>query len=113
MSGDYVRAGSAADSKVDPPGIQCFQGSELLGNDQRGVIGKHDAARTHAQGGGSSGNMANQDGGSGAGDARHVVMLGQPKPGKSPRLSVLREVETIAKSFRNGAVGADGRQIEH
>jgi len=110
--GEAVGAGGAADTEIDAAGVESFQGSELLGDKERGVVGEHDAAGADADGGGSAGDVADEDGGGGAGDAGHVVVLGEPVAGIAPTLGVAGEIEGVAERFCDGAAGADGREVE-
>ena len=48
-----------------------------------------------------------------AGDARHVVVLGQPEAVIAPALGVLREIERILKCQSRRAAVNDGREIEN
>ena len=47
-----------------------------------------------------------------AGDARHVVMLGQPVAAVAPALGVAREVERVAERLRGVAALDDRREVE-
>ena len=75
------------------PGIERRQRAELLGDDQRRVVGQHDPAGAHADGRGARRDVADHDRGGGAGDARHVVVLGVPEAPVAPPLGVAGEVE--------------------
>ncbi len=57
--------------------------------------------------------MADQYGGGGAGDARHVVVLGQPVALIAPALGVLGQIEHVGEGLGGVAAFADWRQIEH
>ena len=78
VAGDRVGAGRAADAEVDPPGVRRLQQRELLGHDERRVVGQHHAARADADPLGGGGDHRDQDRRVGGGDRRHVVVLGQP-----------------------------------
>ena len=41
---ELVGAGGAAQAQIDASGEQRFEGAELFGNHQGGVVGQHDAA---------------------------------------------------------------------
>jgi hypothetical protein len=60
------------------PRVKGIQRAELFGDDQRRVVGQHDSARAHPDLCGGGGDVADHDRPGGAGDARHVVVLGQP-----------------------------------
>ncbi len=81
-----IGAGGAAQPQVDAAGKQRRQRRELLGHLQRRVVGQHDAAGADADARGAAGDVADQHRGGGAGDARHVVVLGQPEPVVAPAL---------------------------
>ena len=70
------------------PGIERLQRAELLGDHQRRVVGQHDAAGADADGRGAGGHVADDHRGRGAGDAGHVVVLGQPEAAVAPALGV-------------------------
>ncbi len=76
--GRLVATRRAAKPEIDSPRIQRIQGTELLGDHQRRMVGQHNAARTKMQRGGIGSQIANQHRGRSAGDAGHVVMFCQP-----------------------------------
>ena len=92
-----IGAGGAAQPQVDAAGKQRRQRRELLGHLQRRVIGQHDAAGADADARGPAGDVADQHRGGGAGDARHVVVLGQPEPVVAPAFGVPRQVERVVE----------------
>lgn len=55
-----IRPGRAAQAQVDPAGGHRLQGAELLGDDERGVVGQHHAARAEADAGGVGGEVGEQ-----------------------------------------------------
>ena len=59
--------------------MQALQQGELFGHDKRRVVGQHDAAGPDVDAFGNGGEMRNQHGWRGAGDAGHVVVLGHPE----------------------------------
>lgn len=73
--------------------MQGIKRAELLGDDQRRMVGQHDAAGADAYRPGAAGDMGDDDGGGGTGDARHVVMLGQPVSLVSQPLGMAGEIE--------------------
>lgn len=97
--GGLVGAGCTAQAQVDALRIQRSQRAELFGHMQRGVVGQHDAAGAHTDGLGAAGDMADQYGGGGAGDARHVVVLGQPVALIAPALGVLGQIEHVGEGW--------------
>ena len=92
--------------------VERLQRAELLRDHQRRVIRQHDAARSDTDGPGAAGNIADHHGRRGAGDAGHVVMLGEPESLEPPAFGVLREVERIAEGLGRIAALIDRRQIE-
>ena len=107
-----VRARRASDTQIDPARKQLGQGAKGFGHHQGGVVGQHDPARSHANCPGSGSDMADQHRRRCAGDARHVVMLGQPEPGKAKRLGTLRQRQRIAQRRRRGLSFRHRRQIK-
>jgi hypothetical protein len=59
------------------------------------------------------GNVAYQHGGGGAGNARHVVVLGHPVAPVAPALDVLRQVKRARQGLHRGLAHADWHQIEY
>ena len=108
-----IGAGRTAKTEIDAVAVKRLQRAELLGDDQWRVIGQHDAARSDADRPGARGNGADHHGGRGAGDARHVVMFGQPEPLVAPPFGMLREIERIAEGLRRVAALIDRRQIQN
>jgi hypothetical protein len=61
--GALVGAGRPADTEIDPAGVQRVEHAELLGDDQRLVVGQHHAARADADPRGDTGEVGDQHGG--------------------------------------------------
>ena len=76
--GWLIAARCATKPEIDSSRIQRIQGTELLGDHQRRMVGQHNATRTEMQRGGIGSQITNQYGGRCAGDAGHVVMFSQP-----------------------------------
>ena len=74
-----VGAWRAPEPEVDAAGIERVERAELLGDHERRVVGEHHAARAYADRVRALGHEADRHGGRRAGDARHVVVLGQPE----------------------------------
>jgi hypothetical protein len=74
-----VRARRAADAQVDPARMQRLQHPELLGDDQRRMVGQHHAAGAHAQRRRRLREMTDEYGRRRTGDAGHSVVLGDPQ----------------------------------
>jgi len=87
-SGCTIAAWSAAETQVNSAGEKRFKSAELFGNGEGGVIGKHDAAGTDADGRSGVGDVTDQDGSGGTGDTINVVVLGEPKTFVAQRLGM-------------------------
>jgi hypothetical protein len=57
--------------------------------------------------------VTDHDGRGRAGDAGHVVVLGEPEAAIAPALGVLREVERVRQRQRRVAAFDDGGEIEY
>ena len=78
MRRDLVSPGRPAQTQVDPAGVQLLKHPELLDDRERRVIGQHYATGADAQARGSGSYVRDQDRRRGAGQPRHVVVLGHP-----------------------------------
>src|SRR5205814_7793752 len=58
---DLIRPWSPAKSQINAPGVQCREGTELLGDQKRGMIWQHDAASACQNVGSSGGNVRERD----------------------------------------------------
>jgi len=94
-----IAAGSAAQAEVYAVGIQRFERSKLFGDDQRGMVGEHDASAAHADCGGGGGDVADQHRSRGAGEAGDGVMFGEP---------VARVAEALDVAGKVGRAGDSG-----
>ena len=90
-----VAARRAAQTKVDARSVDGGQRAERLGHRQGCVVRQHDPAGAHADRAGVVGDVADQHRGRGAGDARHVVVFGQPVALVALRLGRLRQRELL------------------
>ena len=88
----WVTAGATATESAQAR-IQRLQRAELFCNDERGMIGQHDAASTDADRPGAPGNIADYDGGRCARDASHVVVFSQPEAAIAPDFGMLGEIQ--------------------
>ena len=77
--GALIAARRTAQAQIDTPRIERIQGAKLLGDHQRRVVRQHHAAGAEVQRLGIGGQIANQHRRRRAGDAGHVVVLGQPE----------------------------------
>ena len=57
--------------------------------------------------------MGDDDRGGGAGDARHVVVLGEPVAVEAEALGMAGEIERVGERLAGGATGDDRRQVEN
>jgi hypothetical protein len=86
--------------------------AELLGDDERGVVRQHDAARADPDGLRPGGDVGDDEGRRRARDARHVVVLGHPDAAVAPGLRVAGEVAgVVERAARVGALG-DADEVE-
>ena len=103
-------AGRSAKTEIDPAWIQCGQGAELLGDDQRRVVWQHDAACSDPYGACPGSDVRQGDRRGRAGDTRHVMMLRHPISRIAQRLCMTSEIERIAQ--RLGGITAFGHRGE-
>jgi hypothetical protein len=105
--GEWVAAGGPAEPEVDATGVERFQGAELLGDYQRRVVGKHDAAGADTDPRGPARDEADDHGRRRAGHAGEVVVLGQPVAVIAPLLRVAGQVERVAERLGGQAALQD------
>ncbi len=110
--GELVGPRRAADAQVDPARIDGLEGPELLGDDQRRVVGQHHATGAEADGRGPFADVGQRHGGGGAGDAGHVVVLGQPVAPVAQPLGSPRQGAAGAQRLSRAATLDDGRKVE-
>jgi hypothetical protein len=111
--GDLIGAGRTPEAEIDSLRIEFGQRTEGFGDDQRRMVGQHDAARADPDAAGRSGNVANQHCGRRTGDAGHVVMLGQPVAGETKGLDMLGSTPGNRQRLGDGAAFAHGHEVEH
>ena len=111
--GVLVRARGTADAQVDPARVQGFQGAELLRDHQRGVVGQHHAAGADPDRGGRRREVGDQHGRGGAGDGRHVVVLGHPEPAVSQFLGAPGQLGRVLQGLASGGPGRHRGQVQH
>jgi len=111
--GGLVRTGSAAEAEIDAAWKERGERAELLRDDERRMIREHDAARADADGLGAAGDVPDDDGSGGAGDARHVVVFGEPEAVVAPGFRVSREIERVAQSVGGCRPLRNRRKIEN
>ena len=108
-----VGARCTAEAEVDAAREQRFEGAELLGDHQRRVIGQHDAAGADTDARGRAGHVRDHHCGGCAGDAGHVVVLGEPVAGVARPVRQLRQFARVAQGVSRRAAGGDGGEIEY
>ncbi len=106
--GDVVASGRAADPEIDPPRIEGFEHTELLGDFERAVMREHDAAGADAHGRGRGREPPGQNLGGGAGKSFRGMMFGDPITVIAPALASARELNRFGNRLRRGTAGADG-----
>ena len=112
-SRELISAGGATEAEVNAARIERLQRAKLLCNDQRRMVGQHDAAGAHADGGGATGNVTDDHGSGGASHARDVVMLGHPVAVVAPLLRMLCQIQRMAEGLRGSLALQDRGQINY
>ncbi len=112
LGDDRVAAGRAPDSEVDAAGREGLERRELLGDDERRVVGKHDAARTHPDARRAGRGRGDQHGRRRRGDGRHVVVLGEPVARVAELVGAVGEREGCRDRRGARLVGAHGHEVE-
>ena len=92
-----IRARRPPEPEVDAARKQARQRAELLGDHQGRMVRQHDAAGPDPDGFRSGRDMGDDNGCRGAGDARHIVMFGDPEPPIVPPLGVGGEIAGIVE----------------
>ena len=113
LHGALIAARGAAQAEIDAIRIEGTQRTELLRNDQGGVVRQHDAASPEPQRRGAPGQVANQHRCGGAGNARHVVVLRQPVAMVTPALRMASQIQRVAKRLGRQTTFGNGHQIQH
>jgi hypothetical protein len=109
---DGVGARGAAYAEVDALRMQCLQYAEGLGHLERGVVGEHDPPCAdpdllcHAR------DVPDHDLRRGAGDARQVVMLGQPVPLVAEPVGEPSKLGRVAERLGSVRARADRRDVQ-
>src|SRR5690606_17606896 len=108
-----ICSGSAPESQVDAPGVQGGKGTELFGNDQRSMVGKHNSARSYPDGTGTAGNIAEQNGGGRTRHIGHIVMLGHPETFVAGFLCLAGKIEAVGESVGRRMALAYYREVKY
>lgn len=77
------------------------------------MVRQHDAAGTDADLFRARGDMLDDEGGGGAGDAAHAVMLGEPEALVAMGFRLLRKAAGIGERLGDGAAFDDRGQVEN
>ena len=78
VGGHRIGPRCAAQPEIDAAGKQCLQHFEPFGDHERGMVHQHDPARADANPCRCRRDPSDHDLGRGAGDARQIMMLGEP-----------------------------------
>ena len=108
-----VRAGRTPDTEVDAARVQRVERAELLGDDERLVVGQHHTARADADPLGDGRQVGDQHGRRGARDPRHPVVLRHPVAPEPEILDELDELRAGRQRGRRRRAGTDGGEIEN
>ena len=111
--GDVISAGRATEAEIDAARMKRFEGGELFGNDERRVVGEHDATRAHAHRRRGVGEMSDQHGGRRARDRSNRVVLGHPEAPVAESFGSDREFGRLAKGLGGRRAGGDRREVEN
>ena len=109
---DRVGTGRTSQTEIDATRVKRFERAERLHDMQRRVIRHHDATGTDADPRRDGGDVRDQHLGRRRGDARHVVVLGDPVAGEAEPIGSHRELDRIADRLGRADTSADRRQIQ-
>ena len=107
-----IGAGRPAEAEVDATGVERFERRDLLGHDQRGVVGQHDAARADPDAIRAGRQVGHQDRRGRARHRGHVVMLGHPEAVVAERFGLLGDDGCVGKGLGGRAAGDDDGEVE-
>ncbi len=110
--GGAVGAGGPAEAEVDTAGGHGLQRAELFGDDERGVVGQHDAAGAEPDALGAGGSVGQDHGRRGGGDAGHGVVLGDPVAVEAAALGELGDLDTGPQGLGRGAALAHRHEVK-
>ena len=112
-SRELVAARRPAKAEIDATRIERLKRAELFGDDERRVVRKHDPAGADTDASRLSGDVSDDDRSGRAGDARKVVMFGEPVAMIAPLFRVLREIDRVAESERRIGALNYRRKVEN
>ena len=107
-----VRSRRAAEAEIDPARMQRRERAELLGDDQRRVVGQHDAAGADADALRALRGIGQRHRRRGAGDAGHVVVFRHPEAPVAERIGMAGEVAGMAQRLAGVAAFRHRGEIE-
>ncbi len=110
--GQLIGSGRAAETEVDPSGVEGSECVELLRDNERRMIREHDPDDADADRARPARDVRDHDGGRCARNAGRVVMLRKPEALVAPPLGMLREVERVAQRARRRATLDDRGEIQ-
>jgi hypothetical protein len=102
-----IAARRPADAEIDPTREQRLQHPELLRDLQRTVVIQHDAAGADANARRAGGDVPDEDLGTGAGEPRRRMMLGEPVAVVAEPVTDLGELERLADGVGGRAAATD------
>ncbi|CAM5393987.1 hypothetical protein SHIRM173S_12743 [Streptomyces hirsutus] len=105
-------ADGAAQAHIDAPGEKRLQYPELLGHDERLMIGQHDPAGADADRPGRRGDGGGQYGRRGAGDSGHAVVLRDPEAVVAELLQLPRQAHGVAQRLGTAVSLAGAGAVE-
>ena len=93
--------------------MERLEHGELLRHDERRVVGQHHAARSDLDAFGRRREVGDEDRGSGAGHARHVVVLRHPEAAIAQRFGGARQPGRVGQGVGARLPRAHDREVEH
>ncbi len=102
----------AAEPHVDPAGEERLQDAELLGDDQRPVVGQHHAPGAHADAVRGPGHGGGEDGRRRPGHAGHAVVLRHPEPVVAEPLRLPCQLHRVAQRLPGAVARPDAGAVE-
>ncbi len=86
---------------------------ELLGDDQRRMVGEHYTTGAYSNGGGPGSHMRDHHRRRRTRDTRNAVVLREPEPVVAPPFCMLGEVQRIAEGLRRVTPLHDRSKVQH
>ena len=107
-----VRARRSPEPEVDAAGVQGLEHRELLGDDERRVVGEHHAAGTDGDARRGRGEVSDEHRRSGRCHGGHVVVLGDPEALVPGGVGGLGEPRRRGEGLRGALPDAHGSRVE-